>query len=162
MQVKTDYNMSFTTGGLLENESRILVNEYFQTKDWKISSQNIQNDNMFQYRTMVATKRIIQELKARFSYLNEDALQLTVSGFPNETQQILWFAICQKHKFIFDFVREAIIWSSDIDSLFKPKITGYQEYSCIKAEEIISKRSPISVFKYIDDSALYYDFSEDE
>lgn len=51
---------------------------------------------------------------------------------------------------------------SDIDSLFKPKITGYQEYSCIKAEEIISKRSPISVFQYIDDSALYYDFSEDE
>lgn len=94
MQVKTNYNMSFTSGGLLENESRILANEYFQTKDWKIASQNIQNDNMFQYRTMVATKRIIQELKARFSYLNEDAIQLIVSGFPNETQQILWFAIC--------------------------------------------------------------------
>lgn len=51
---------------------------------------------------------------------------------------------------------------SDIDSLFKPKIKGYKDYSYIKKEEIFSKRSPISVFQYIDDSALYYDFSEDE
>lgn len=135
MQVKTDYNMSFTTGGLLEKESRIFANEYFQVKDWKTASQHIQDENLFQYRTMVATKRIIQELKARFSYLNEDALQLIISGFSNETQQILWFAICQKHKFISDFVREVIkekyfmgqfqLENYDFDAFYNKKMLEY-------------------------------------
>lgn len=135
MQEKTDYNMSFTSGGLLEKEARVLANEYLQTKDWAIASQKIQNDNMFQYRTLVATKRIIQELKARFSYLNEDALQLIVSGFPNETKQILWFAICQKHRFIFDFVREVVkekyfigqfeLECYDFDAFFNKKTLEY-------------------------------------
>lgn len=38
----------------------------------------------------------------------------------------------------------------------------YEEHTCIKAEEIRRSHPAISVLKYIDDSALYYDFSEDE
>lgn len=135
MQEKTDYNMSFTSGGLLEKESRVLANEYLQAKDWAIASQKIQNDNMFQYRTLVATKRIIQELKSRFSYLNEDALQLIVSGFPNEMKQILWFAICQKHKFISDFIKEVVrekyfigqfeLENYDFNAFFNKKMLEY-------------------------------------
>ena len=135
LQKRTDYNMSFTTGGLLEKESRIFANEYFQVKDWKTASQHVQDENLFQYRTLVATKRILQELKARFSYLNEDALQLIVSGFPNETQQMLWFAICQKHKFISDFVKEVIkekyligqfeLENYDFDAFYNKKMLEY-------------------------------------
>lgn len=135
MQKKADYNMSFTSGGLLEKESRIFANEYLCVKDWEITSQNIKNENKFQYRTTVATKRIIQELKARFLYLNEDALLLIVSGFPNETQQLLWFAVCQKHKFIFDFVREVIrekyfmgqfeLGNYDFDAFYNRKMLEY-------------------------------------
>lgn len=50
---------------------------------------------------------------------------------------------------------------SHIDSLM-PKIKGYKEYKFIVADEIITKRAPTSVFKYIDDSALYYDFPDEE
>lgn len=135
MRVETDYNMSFTSGGLLEKESRILASEYIRTKDWKIASKSIQNDNKFQYRTMVATKRIIQEIKSRFSYLNREALELIVAGFPNETQQILWLAICKKHNFIFDFVREVIkekyligqfeLGNYDFDAFYNRKMLEY-------------------------------------
>lgn len=130
-----EYNMSFTTGGLLEKESLTFANTYLITKNWKIASENVQNENLFQYRTMVATKRTLQELKSRFSYLNDDALQLLVSGFSNETQQILWFAICQKHKFIFDFVREVIkekyfmgqfqLENYDFDAFYNKKMLEY-------------------------------------
>lgn len=43
-----------------------------------------------------------------------------------------------------------------------PNIKDYKEYKCIVADEIITQRAPISVFKYIDDSALYYDFPDEE
>lgn len=127
--------MSFTTGGLLEKESLTFANAYLRTKNWKIASENVQNENLFQYRTMVATKRTLQELKSRFSYLNDDAIQLMVSGFSNETQQILWFAICQKHKFIFDFVKEVIkekyfmsqfqLENYDFDAFYNRKMLEY-------------------------------------
>lgn len=108
MESCAKYNMSFTTGGLLEKESLTFANAYFQTNSWDSASENIKEGNLFQYRTLVATNRILLELKSRFSYLNEDALNLIVSGFSNETQQILWFAICQKHAFIFDFMKEVV------------------------------------------------------
>ena len=108
MESRAKYNMSFTSGGLLEKESLTFANAYFQTNSWDLASENIKEGNLFQYRTLVATNRILQELKSRFSYLNEDALNLIVSGFSNETQQILWFAICQKHAFIFDFMKEVV------------------------------------------------------
>ena len=46
--------------------------------------------------------------------------------------------------------------------LMMPNIKGYKEYKLIVADEIITPRAPISVFKYIDDSALYYDFPDEE
>ncbi len=46
--------------------------------------------------------------------------------------------------------------------LMMPNIKDYKEYKCIVADEIITQRAPISVFKYIDDSALYYDFPDEE
>lgn len=38
----------------------------------------------------------------------------------------------------------------------------YKEYSYIKAEEIESKRKPVSVLRYVDNSTLYYDFLEND
>ena len=136
MESLAKYNMSFTTGGLLEKESETLVKAYIQTKCWKEASEIVKEGNLFQYRTLVATNRVLSELKSRFSFLNEDALNLIVSGFSNETQQILWFAICKKHAFIFDFINEVIrekyilgqfeLTNYDFDAFFNKKMLQYQ------------------------------------
>lgn len=128
--------MSFTTGGLLEKESYILANAYIQTHNIKLASDRIKDENLFQYRTIVATNRVLLELKSRFSYLNDDAINLVVSGFSNEAQQILWFAICQKHTFIFDFVKEVIrekyitgqfeLTNYDFDAFYNKKMLQYE------------------------------------
>ncbi len=130
------YNMSFTSGGLLEKESLTFINAYFQTNSWDLASKNIKEKNLFQYRTLVATNRILQELKSRFSYLNKDALNLIASGFSNETQQILWFAICQKHSFILDFMKEVVrekyfmgqfeLTNYDFDAFYNKKMLQYE------------------------------------
>ena len=136
MDRDTKYNMSFTAGSLLEKESVILVNAYIQKQCWKTAYEDVKEGNLFQYRTLVATNRVLQELKSRFSYLNEDALNLIVSGFSNETQQILWFAICKKHTFIFDFINEVIrekyilgqieLTNYDFDAFFNKKMLQHQ------------------------------------
>lgn len=136
MESRAKYNMSFTSGGLLEKESLTFANAYIQTKNWDLASENIKEGNLFQYRTLVATNRILQELKSRFSYLNEDALNLIVSGFSNETQQILWFAICLKHEFIFDFIKEVVrekyfmgqleLTNYDFDAFYNKKMLQHE------------------------------------
>ena len=128
--------MSFTSGGLLEKESLTFINAYFQTNSWDLASKNIKEKNLFQYRSLVATNRILQELKSRFSYLNKDALNLIASGFSNETQQILWFAICQKHSFILDFMKEVVrekyfmgqfeLTNYDFDAFYNKKMLQYE------------------------------------
>ena len=108
MKDRNNYSMSFTTGSLLEKESITYAHTYIRLKDWNKVAQEIKDNNLFQYRTLVATKRILQELKSRFAYLNENAINLIVSGFSSDAQQILWFAICKKHPFIFEFMKEIV------------------------------------------------------
>lgn len=130
------YNMSFTSGGLLEKESLTFISAYFQLKSWKLASDNVKEENLFQYRTLVATKKILQELKSRFSYLNEDALYLIISGFSCEAQQVLWFAICKKYTFIFDFIKEVVrekyfmgqfeLTNYDFDAFYNKKMLQYE------------------------------------
>ena len=62
MDSDTKYNMSFTTGGLLEKESLTFAIAYLKTKCWKDASENIKKENLFQYRTLVATNKVLQEL----------------------------------------------------------------------------------------------------
>ena len=136
MESLAKYNMSFTTGGLLEKESETLVKAYIQTKCWKEASEIVKEGNLFQYRTFVATNRVLSELKSRFSFLNEDALNLIISGFSNEAKQIIWLAICQKYTFIFEFINEVIrekyilgqfeLTNYDFDAFFNKKMLQHQ------------------------------------
>lgn len=102
------YCMSFTSGGVLLNESIVFSKKYLKTHDFKEVIEQIINNNFFQYRTESAIKRTVSELKTRFSYLNDEMIQIVSTGFQNEVAQILWFSICRKYQFIFEFVQEVI------------------------------------------------------
>jgi hypothetical protein len=102
------YSVAFTAGGLLEKEAFSLVSEYLKTKDWSQTYEIIKQENSFQYRTLQATNRVFHELKSRLIYLDDNALELIVSGFSNESKQLLWFAVCRRYLFIFDFAREIL------------------------------------------------------
>ena len=127
--------MSFTTGGLLERETIIFANMFLQTNDLEKTCQQIKDENLFQYRTVTATKRILSELKSRFRFLDNEALRLISVGFPNEIQQISWFSVCNKYPFIFEFVYEVIrekylvgqleLTNYDFDTFFNKKMVQH-------------------------------------
>lgn len=127
--------MSFTTGGLLERETIIFANMFLQTNNLEETCQQIKDENLFQYRTATATKRILSELKSRFQFLDDEALKLISVGFPNEIQQISWFSVCNKYPFIFEFVHEVIrekyfvgqleLTDYDFDAFFNKKMVQH-------------------------------------
>lgn len=134
--------MSFTTGGLLERETIIFANMLLQTNDLEKTCLYIKDENLFQYRTVTATRRILSELKSRFQFLDEKALRLISEGFPNEIQQISWFSVCNKYPFIFEFVHEVIrekyfvgqleLTEYDFDAFFNKKMVQHPTLEKIK------------------------------
>lgn len=105
---KSQYSMSFTTGGLFYNESLLIVDEYFVTTDWDLTRKSVFTKNSIQSRTESSVKRRIREICSRLKLLSEQQLSLIKNGSRQEQQYLLWLAICKRYVFIHDFAVEVI------------------------------------------------------
>lgn len=102
------YKLSFTTGGLLANECRVIAAEYLRLGDWQVARASVRANNLIQKRTASAVVRISREAMDRASMLTDAELEIVVSGSAPERQQLVWLAICLQYRFAADFAEEVV------------------------------------------------------
>ncbi|WP_181038508.1 DUF1819 family protein [Arthrobacter sp. ZGTC131] len=102
------YKLSFTTGGLLANECRVIAAEYLRLRDWKKARAAVRADNLIQKRTASAVLRISREAMDRASMLSDSELEIVVSGNAAERHQLVWLAICLQYRFVAEFAEEVV------------------------------------------------------
>lgn len=131
------YNMSFTAGGLFIRESVEMANLYLVSGDWKSVKAQAHDNNLIQSRTASSSERICREISFRLEGLNESELRTLIKGSLQEQQQILWVAICRRHRFIYEFASEVIrekylrididLHPEDYDAFFNAKAEWHDE-----------------------------------
>jgi len=131
------YNMSFTAGGLFIRESVEIANLYLISADWKSVKAQAHSNNLIQSRTASSSERICREICFRLEYLCDVELRALTEGSHQEQQQILWVAICRRHRFIHEFAVEVIrekylrididLHPEDYDAFFNAKAEWHDE-----------------------------------
>jgi hypothetical protein len=102
------YSMSFTTGGLLKQESAELAELYLETPDWQAVRERVISNNLLQARTLKSSRLICNEIIARLKRLSRAELSSLPSGSSRDQAYILWIAICRRYEFIGDFATEVL------------------------------------------------------
>ena len=100
--------MSFTTSGILRNESIATVRLFQEYHDWNRVRERIWGDNIFQLQKESSLKRIYSEVCARLKHLSLEEMEILTSKQPEDINAILWIAICRHYHFIGDFAKEVL------------------------------------------------------
>lgn len=99
------YNLTFTAGALLMNETCAVAEVFLETgRDWEITKERTFKENLMEKDKVSTNKRFFSLVKQRIEALNEDELDLLVSGSNSVKRLILLLAICKAHALIFDFI----------------------------------------------------------
>lgn len=106
---KSEYNFSFTSVTALVRETVELAILYRDFENWDKVAKTVNEENIFQTRTMSTSGRITREIKARLTTLNSEELRLLIEGTQIERKQLIWLAICQKYQPIYDFSLEVLV-----------------------------------------------------
>lgn len=138
---ETKYSMSFTTGGLLFQESVTLAELYSELGDWNSVQSKALETNALQHRTISSSKRTCREITGRLKTLTPDELQLLTTGTRQEQIHILWLAICKRYRFLHDFAVEIVrekflsfnhsLTRDDYDSFFNTKAEWHEELNAL-------------------------------
>lgn len=105
MEEETTYNLTFTAGALLMNETCAVAEVYLETgRNWEITKDRSFKENLMGKEKVSTNKRFFSLVKQRIEALNEDELDLLVSGSNSIKRLILLLAICKAHSLIFDFL----------------------------------------------------------
>ena len=100
--------MSFTTGGLFQQESLKLAALYLEAGDWKKIREKVISENLLQARTSSSLQRVCREVITRLETLRGAELELLVETASQEQRYLLWIAVCRRYRFIADFAVEVI------------------------------------------------------
>lgn len=129
--------MSFTAGGLFLRESVELAELYLKEGDWKTAKSKALENNLIQSRTASSSERVCREICLRLEGLDEAELKILTAGSLQVQQQILWVAICRRHRFIYEFASEVIrekylqlnldLRPEDYDAFFNAKAEWHDE-----------------------------------
>lgn len=99
------YNLTFTAGALLMNETCAVAEVYLETgRDWEITKELTFKENLMEKDKVSTNKRFFSLVKQRIEALNEDELDLLVLGSNSVKRLLLLLAICKAHPLIFDFI----------------------------------------------------------
>lgn len=134
--------MSFTAGGLFLRESVEIASLFLSLGDWKAVKNQAHKDNLIQSRTASSSERVCREICLRLELLRESELEILTEGSLQEQQQILWVAICRRHRFIYEFASEVIrekylqlnlvLHPEDYDAFFNAKAEWHDELEQLK------------------------------
>ena len=105
MEGDTTYNLTFTAGALLMNETCAVAEVYLESgREWEKTKECAFGENVMRKDKVSTNKRFFSVLNQRIEALNEEELDLLVSGSNSIKRLILLFAICKAHSLIFDFL----------------------------------------------------------
>ena len=102
------YSFSFTTGGLLYQESVRLATLFVEFGNWNPVKDLVADQNLLQTRTQKSSEMLCREICSRLKTLSEKELNLLVNGTVKDKGYILWLALCRRYKFIRDFAVEVL------------------------------------------------------
>ena len=105
---KQSYLCSFTTGGLLVNECRQVIEVFARTKDWSATLLEVRSKNLLQTRTMATTDKRFREVRRRLESLNECQQDLLLRGSHDEQIAMVWLGICKSYRIIKEFAIEFV------------------------------------------------------
>ena len=105
MSLQPTYNLTFTAGALLMNETCAVAEVYLETGcNWTTTKDRTFKENLMEKEKLSTNKRFFSLVKQRIEALNESELELLVHGSNSVKRLILLLAICKAHTFIFDFI----------------------------------------------------------
>lgn len=129
--------MSFTTGGLLHQDSVTVAKLYFDLGHWAKVREKIFQDNLLQARTLSTSKKMTTVLCSRLKLLSQDELRVLIEGTSQDQAYILWLAVCRRYRFIYEFAVEVFrerfltlqhkLGQSEYDSFFNAKAEWNEE-----------------------------------
>ncbi len=103
------YSASFTSGGLLHEETVALV-KYFNRDSIDLINEQIVNNSLIEINSQTSRKRIISELVKRYNAVNNDQLFAKFKDCNTVEQKVLLYYVCLKtYPLMFDFVFDVVI-----------------------------------------------------
>jgi hypothetical protein len=159
---KSEYNMSFSSGGLCFNESLRVAEVYLEKKDWNLVRDIVLKRNILQARTESSLKRITREVISRLRLLTCNQLKLLINGSRQEQNFLLWLGVCKRHEFIKEFAIEIIrekclrfnykLTQQDYDIFYNHKSEWHPELETLT--ETTRKKLRQVLFRIIREAAL--------
>lgn len=136
-KISTKYSISFTAGSLLVNETVNVLNYLLEgTIDEKIDE--IVLTNAIQINSESARKRVLQEIRKRYSAVDKSVWELFNHVSPQEKKILLLYISIKTYKLLEDFFVEVIIekWKSQRLKLGERDIEIFLDKKSNKHSEI--------------------------
>ena len=103
------YKLSFTTGGLFQNESVEIARLYLETASWAEAVTASLNGTSFSSPKSKSMRRAAREIANRLEALSLDEIEFLVREADRQEQaQLLWLGICRHYRIIREFVTEVV------------------------------------------------------
>ena len=105
MAVDPIYNLTFTAGTLLMNETSAVAEAFLESgRDWETTKNRAFKENLMEKEKVTTNKRFFSLVRQRIEALNEAEQELLVNGSNAVRRLLLLLAICKAHQLIFDFI----------------------------------------------------------
>ena len=102
------YKMSFSTGGLLVNESVEVAKLHEPGENWTETLERALSARTMSLPKHASNRRRLREIANRLETLSEDELDFLIYSDRQDQVAILWVAVCRAYRFIREFQSEVI------------------------------------------------------
>jgi hypothetical protein len=104
-----DYQMSFTTGGLLLNESMTVARLHVEGETWQQTVSRALEQSATSLPKTASNQRTLREISNRLRALTHDERCFLLEEADRTDQQaLLWLATCRAYRFVREFAVEVI------------------------------------------------------
>ena len=102
------YKMSFSTGGLLANESVEVAKLHEPGENWTETLERALSARTMSLPKHASNRRRLREITNRLRMLSGDDLDFLIYSNHQDQVAILWVAVCRAYRFIREFQSEVI------------------------------------------------------
>ncbi len=102
------YRLSFTSGGLLYEESTRIAAIHQEIGDWDQTRMKAQADNVLQARTDSSNSRMVREVCSRLQNFTQRQFELFQDAVQADQLLLLWLAVCKRYALLREFADQVI------------------------------------------------------
>lgn len=147
------YSFSFLTGALYLSESLAVAELKRVHRDWSEVVRGANEDNLLRQRATASRTRLLREIRYRLEQFVAKELDFFCQADRRDQRQLLFIAICQRFRFIREFVEEVLrpkalaldnqLYPTDFARFFDrkgadaPEIDGLTDKSRAKVKQVL-------------------------